>query len=614
MATTTPVTELDFDNLKSEIIAFIKTNPTFSDYNFEGSALNAIADILAYNSSQNAFYANMLHSESFLDTAQRRASVVSKAKELGYVPKSATASIAYIDLTVVGGGSNPNPMILYRGDSFSASNENGNYTFLVKEDVSAEIVGADQKFTQVHVCEGVRIQNHFIVNTSQNLRLMFTIPNKNIDKTTLKVFVRNNINSIERTEYSIADDIFALTPLSTSYFLQETQDGLFQIYFGGDVIGIAPIDGNVIDIDYFTSTASATANGCSNFTLNGNIGGFTNLNITTTQVSFGGADKEELESIRFNAVKANTSKNRAVTISDYESELIQKYPFIKSVAVWGGEDNVPPIYGKVFLSLQPVAGYTISDSMKRDTIIPSLRKSSMMTVIPEIIDPNYISMEFISRIKFNSTKSTTSQFVVEGQVKTAVIDYINSISKFKNDFLQSNLITKILSTNPGIVAANVSKNIGFKVAPLINRETTYVKNVNNSIRSGSVKSTKFKVYWDGQIQVVSIKEITGKKESVTDVNGKATTVQYLGLYSDTGILVREIGTVNMDTGIFNISFSVFAYVSSISSYRFIQINCTLIDEDISSVRNQILMIEDLGEDPSIGLLNNNQVITELYGK
>lgn len=613
MTTTTPVTELDFDALKSEIITFIKTNPTFSDYNFEGSALNAIADILAYNTTQNAFYANMLHSESFLDTAQRRASVVSKAKELGYVPKSATASIAYIDLTVVGGGSNPNPMTLFRGDSFSASNENGNFTFLVNEDISATIVGADQKFTQIQLSEGVRIQNHFIVDNTQNIRGLFTIPNKNIDKTTLKVYVRNNIDAIERVEYTYATDIFSINSLSTSYFIQETQDGLFQIYFGGGVIGKQPTNGNVIDVDYITSVALDKANGCSNFKLNGNLNGFTNLNILTTQVSFGGSDKESLNSIRFNAVKANTTKNRAVTINDYEAELIQKYPFIKSVAVWGGEDNVPPIYGKVFVAIQPVDGYTISESMKRDNIIPNLRKTSMMTVIPEVVDPNYVSMEFVTRIKFNPTKTTSNLYTVEGQVKSTVLSYIDSISKFKTDFLQSNLITKILDANPGIVAVNISKNVGFKVSPLVNTETTYVKSINNAIVPGSIKSTKFKVFWNNQIQVATIKEIVGKKESILDINGKLTTSQYLGIYSDTGILIREIGTVNMDTGVFNISFSVFAYVSSISSYRFIQFNCTLKNEDISSVRNQILMLEELGEDPSIGLLNNNQVITELYG-
>lgn len=614
MANTKPITELDFDQIKTDIINFIKTDPTFTDYSFEGSALNAIIDVLAYNTHTNAYYANMLHNEGFIDTAQKRSSVVSRAKELGYTPRSASCSVAYVNVTVIGGATDPNPLTLNRGDIFTTSNENGPYTFIVSDDITSVTVGSDQIFTQVKLLNGSTVENFFTIDTLANPRTILSIPNKNIDTSTLRVFVRDSISSLERVEYTSNKNLFKLTATSTSFFIQESYDGFFQIYFGDDIVGKQPVDGNIIELYYIVTDNYKESDNCRLFNYEDNIGGFTNLNIVTTQASFGGSFKETIDSIKDNAVKANSSKGRSITVADYESELTQKYPFIKSVSVWGGEDNVPPIYGKVFVSIQPVAGYTLTDSMKTGVIVPEIRRSSMVTIVPELIDPNYVSLEFTTKIKFNPNKSTSSQYAIEGIVKTAINEYVESISNFNTDYLQSSLTNKILAVNPGIISVDISKYVGFKISPVIGVETSFDKHINNPIVAGSIKSTKFKVFYGGEIVAVTVKEIPGRVTQTTNINGFVNTVQSLGLYSDNNKLIKDIGNVNLSTGQYNITFAVYAHISSISSSRFIQISSKLVNTDIATLRNQILIMEIGGEDPSIGFLNNNKVLVEIYDK
>ena len=614
MANTQPSTELDFDQIKTDIIAYIKSNPTFTDYNFEGSALNTLVDILAYNTHTNAYYANMLHSEGFMDTAQKRSSVVSRAKELGYVPKSASCATSYLDVTINGGAAHPTAFILYRGDTFTTSNEFGTFPFRVVDTSSSLVYGLDQSFSQLKVINGTNIKNFFTVNTTTNIRSIFTIPNKNIDITTLKVSVRDSISSIERTDFVLAKDVFDLKATSNVYFIQESFDGYYQIYFGENIVGKQPVNGNVVDVDYFITTEYDNANGCRYFKYENAMSGFTNIGIQTNQVSFGGSINESIASIKSNSLRSNIAQNRTVTVDDYETDLKTKYSFIKSVSIWGGEDNVPPMYGKVFVSIQPVSGYTLSDSVKRSIIVPELRRNSMMTIVPELMDPNYVSLEFTSTVKFNPSKSALTSHYVEELIKTGIRDYITEISYFNSDYLESKLISRLSTLNSGIVSISVSKNVGFRFSPFINTISTISKNINNRIVPGSIKSTRFNVRNGDSVTTVTIKEVPNKTTTTKNVNGSINSINTLGVYTPDDLLVREIGTVNLSTGEFVITFSIDSYTSSISSYRFIYLSCKLETNDISTKRNQILIMDNIGEDPSIGLKNNNHVITEIYGK
>jgi len=615
MATSTrPVTSLDFDALKADIIAFIKTNPTFSDYAFEGSALNAIADILAYNAHNNAYYANMLHSEGFLDTAQKRASVVSRAKELGYTPKSVTGATAYVDINIANSGSSQ--IILSRGTAFTSSNDSGSYTFLAAADYSATPVAGSTTYSAsipgVKLVNGVYLSNYFRVDTTANLRSLFTIPNKNVDISTLRVFVADSDSSLEKVEYKKVDNLFESLPTSLSYFIQESYDGYFQIYFGENVLGKQPVNDNIIYVDYFAVSDIGSANECRLFGFDGVIGGTSSLvTINTTQVSFGGSDKEDINSIRTNAKKSNSAKNRSVTASDYELILTEQFPFIKAASVWGGEDNQPPIYGKIFASIQPVAGYTLSDSVKQNRIMPELRKMSMMTITPVIVDPSYLGLELVTTLKFNPSKTVNSLSVVEGAVLSTIADYVSNISKFNTDLLHSNLVSSVISVDPGIVSASIEKSVSFRIAPLLNIATTHTKYLNNSVKSGSVKSTKFNFFHDSASREVSIREISGDFTTSISSNGTVNIIQRLGLFSDAGELLVDIGFVNLGTGYFEFSFGLYSYLTT---NRFIQINATLDVQDLSTTRNQILTLNSTLEDSIIGLVSNNQIKSELYIK
>lgn len=594
MATITPrpVTTLDFDLLKADLIDYIKSNPTFSDYNFEGSALNAIADLLAYNTHNLGYYANMLHSETFLDSAQKRSSVVSRAKELGYCPRSTICSTAFLDITVIGG---TGPFYINRGTTFTSSNDNGSYSFLTTDDLVSSVSGIDQKFTAVKVVNGLYATNTFKMDPLTSVRSIFKIPNKNIDTTTLRVFVRDSISSIERTQYFRAENVYESLPTNKSFFLQESYDGFFQIYFGQDVLGVQPGSGSIIEIDYFVSTDLDQADGCRTFSFTGSIGTSTGLNLLTTQVSFGGSDKESINSIKLNAVKSLSAKERAVTASDYQLVLSEQFPFVKSVAVWGGEDNIPPVYGKVFISIQPVSGYTISDSVKREIIIPALKKQSLVTVIPELIDPNYVSLEFEIGAKINPNKTTTSISDLTEAIKAEVRSYVDTVSFFNTDLLQSTLVSSILTLDPGIISVQIDKRIGFRFSPLNGIETTFKNILNNPIVPGSIVSTKFNIVYDGSIIQVQIKE--------------SSTSGTLGLFDNEGTLISQVGTVDLTTGSFSFTISLYSYISG---NRFIQLYCVPVNQDILTARNQIVTLNSPIEDSTIGLLSNLVVNTEIY--
>lgn len=601
----TPVTtELDFDQIKADIISYIKSDPTFSDYNFEGSALSSIINMLAYNTHTNAYYANMLHNEGFLDTAQKRSSVVSKAKELGYTPKSASGSQAFVDITI--SNSNASVLTLSRGTQFQSSNSNGSFTFLVDKDyLSTKVLDTDV-FTSVRLVEGYLLTNKFIVDTTSNIKSIFTIPNKNIDISTLKLFVRDTETSVDIQEYTKVDFIYNLNAESKVYFLQESYDGYYQVYFGSNIIGYQPINGSVIEIEYIISDNLSLANECRTFVFDSDYGSSTL--ITTTQVSFGGSEKEDIDSIKYGARLSYTARERAVTISDYEILLKKKFNFIKSVSVWGGEDNIPPIYGKVFISIQPKSGYTISDSVKKDVILPEIKQASMMTIIPEIVDPKYIDVEFSTDIKFNQAKTLLSKTTLESLVKTTISDYIRDISFFNNDYLESNLYDKMMGIDPGIASVYIQKRIGFKLTPLINVETSYTRLLSNKIKIGSVISSKFNVIFDNKPTATYIADNQSMVKYDVETKQETST---LGLYNLDGGLIKEIGSINYTTGEVKFSFSLYSYITN---NRFVYFRCKTTNPDIQIFHNQIITLQNDVEDPSVGITSNNIVTTTIYSK
>lgn len=603
---TTPSQNLDFDSIKSSIVDFIKSDPTFTDYNFEGSALNTLVNILAYNTFNNAFLASASHAEKFIDSAQKRASVVSRGTEMGYTPRSANCAIAYVDIEALGA---PGVAILPKGTQFTSSNENGSFVFSVRESVTSEAMTEGQRFLNVPLIEGTLTTNYFKVNTLTNPRGVFTIPNDNIDTTTLKVYVRDSLGAVDRTEYTLAENVYEITRDSTSFFLTESYDGFFQIMFGGNIIGKQPVDGAIVDIEYFVTNNYSLSNGCKLFAFNGSNITADSINIITTQVAFGGDLREAIDSIKINAVKSNSAKNRSVSAADYELSIKELFNFAKTVSVWGGEDNVPPIYGKVFASIQPISGFVISDAIKRDVIVPALRKNNVMTVIPEIVDPEYLLIDCLTSVKYNPTKTTYTKSEIETLVRTKVTSYVESISKFNTDFLES-VLTGQIATVPGVVSSSIDTRVGFRMSPLIGLETSYTRSVNNAIKQGTISSTKFRTIFGGVSTLVSIKEIVSQSRTIL-VSGVNQTVQDLGLFNETGEMIIQIGEVNLTTGKFTIAYTVNAYITG---NRFVSVSCELVNDDIKTMRNQIITFDNTSADSAIGLLSNNRVVAEQYNK
>jgi len=592
---TTPVTQLDFDALKAELIAHIKTNPTFTDYNFEGSALNGIMDILAYNAHNTAYYANMLHNESFLDTAQKRASVVSRAKELGYVPHSMVGSTAYINLTVSGLTAGT-ILQMSRGTEFTSSNDSGAHNFVLVAETLSVPSGTQTTFSSMKIVAGKMASNTYTVNSTLNPSGILKIPNKNIDITTLEVTVRESGSSLNKRTFIRGFNSYDYKYDSAVFYLEESYDGYYQIVFGDNLIGLEPSDGNVVEISYVVVADDPTiANECRLFSYNGSFGAGTTFGITTTQVSFGGEDRESLDSIRANAKLSNTSKRRAVSDSDYEYLLKEGFPFIKSVAVWGGEDNDPPQYGKVFISPQPVSGLTVSDTVKTDVLLPYIRSMNMMTIKPEFVDPEYVNVEYRTQIKFKQSLTNTSASTVVGMIRTAIVNYTESISEFNEQYVESDLIRLIADLDPGITSVYITKNVGIDLTPLVGVDTNYIRTLSNGIVKGSISSTKFAILDGSTERIVQIKEIPSTNE--------------LGIYDvQTSTLVQSIGTVEYSTGKINVNLNVSRYLST---NRFVAIRCYLQNPDIEMSRNQIIRLSDVGSDSVIALSDSNEVTLEL---
>ena len=358
MADRLRVTELDFDTIKTNLRTFLNQQSEFTDYDFEGSGLSVLLDVLAYNTHYNGYYLNMVANESFMDTALLRDSVVSHAKSLGYVPYSMRAPIATINFLVTAATSTAGTLTIPSGYSFLSNQIDSKvYNFVVLEDTTVTKANSSYYFENLDIYEGQLITYSFTHNQATNPKQVFTLPDSNIDTTTIKVTVSPSSISTAVTVYNLVTDILDVDSTSAVYYLQESKNGQYQIYFGNDIVGKSIPDGGIISVRYLL-TNGTTANKANNFvaalTLTDSLAAtLTNFTITPVSAASGGAERESVDDIKFGAAAQFTTQNRLITTKDYESYLKRNYPSIDSISVWGGEEEVPPVYGKVFVSLKP---------------------------------------------------------------------------------------------------------------------------------------------------------------------------------------------------------------------------------------------------------------------
>ena len=470
------VSELDFDQIKENLKTYLRGQAEFTDYDFEGSGLSVLLDVLAYNTHYQSLYQNFSINEMFLDSAGKRNSVVSRAKELGYTPYSATCAEAIIDLTITSPTSFPDSLTLPKNASFTTAVDNKTYTFYTTDAITIPY-DAGYKFSDVTIKEGTPVT--FKYTAADGARYM--VPNSNVDMKTLVVRVQESSQSSVFHTYTRADSILNVTGSDRAYFVKEIENQLYELKFGDGFIGMELSNGNVVHLEYFVTNAGST-NGAKQFTYTGNalVGG--TAIITLKSAAYKGADIESIASIKFNAPKAYTAQNRAVTADDYQSLIYNNFPAAQSVAVWGGEDNVPPVYGKTFICIKPNDADTLTTVQKDEIIYDVLGSRNVVSITPVIVDPEYIDIALSTTVYYNDRESTRSPSEISSLVSSTILNYNdNDLQKFDGVFRFSKLSRLIDNTEPAIVNNISTILLYISLNPRFNTSAEYIVNIINPI-------------------------------------------------------------------------------------------------------------------------------------
>ena len=449
---------LDFSEAKESLKEFLKSQDTLKDYNFDGSVLNTILDVLAYNTHYNAFYANMVANEMFLDSAVLRPSVASHAKALGYVPTSRRSAKAVLDLVSVNAISEGS--YLSRGTEFTGVDGNGTQYSFVLLDTAYPTV-SENAFRGLSVYEGTLRRMSYVYDSKRKQSSVLLIPNDKIDTSTIRVRVKASVtdNTGLEQSWSYADSYIDLTPESRVYFLQEKEAGMYELFFGDGFLGKQPDAGNVVIVEYLETSGDA-ANGISQFTTT-----VANSSVTVVSPSSGGALEESSSRIKFLAPRFYQSQNRAVTEDDYTALVMKEYPNADSVYVYGGETITPPQYGKVFIAIKPKSGTALTTDEKKTLVNRLRRRRSVVAIVPDIVDPDYIDVMIDSIVTYNPSLTSLG----EGTLKALVTAYIFSYSAASLENFGSNLyLSKIIQGINGLNGAIVSNETYLKLRKTVN--------------------------------------------------------------------------------------------------------------------------------------------------
>ena len=478
MAKKLRTTELDFENIKDNLKSYLRNQEQFNDYDFEGSGLNVIVDLLSYVTHYNAINANFALNETFLDSARLRESIISHAKLLGYTPRSAFAPVAVVDVTINNPINVTDPdgnfltLTMERGTQFSTTFNNKSYTFITDETTStiATLEGV-YKFENVRLLQGELVETRYLFDVDSDEK--FILPYDKAVTGTLKVSIQENATSQEITPFTLAANIATINEESEVYFLQEGREGYYEIYFGDGVLGKALQDGNIIIMEYVV-TNGEEANGVSQFTLADSINGNSDATVTTITKATGGSDPEDDESVKFNAPLAFVAQNRAVTPDDYKAILQNSFSNIEAISVWGGEDADPPDYGKVFISIKPKDAEALAFTDKEFLKAQILKPKNVISITPEFVDPTftYISLEVFFKYNPNLTDLTLS--ALNEVVREAIRDYNdNELKRFDGVLRYSNVLQAIDQSEPSIVNSFARIYMNKRFVPDLTSETRY---------------------------------------------------------------------------------------------------------------------------------------------
>tara|TARA_B110000211_G_scaffold29832_1_gene30177 strand:+ start:196 stop:2058 length:1863 start_codon:yes stop_codon:yes gene_type:complete len=587
MATKLEISELDFDGIKDNLKNFLSQQDEFRDYDFEGSGMSVLLDVLAYNTHYLGYNANMLANEMFLDSADLRSSVVSKAKQVGYTPTSAAASTAVVNITV-NNASGPS-LTMARGTSFTTTVNGTSYSFVTNADISITPASGVYVFNNVTIYEGTYLNYKYTVNTSDTDQ-RFIIPNDNVDTRTLSIKIQESSSDSTINTYRLATGITEIDSTSKVFFLQEVEGGRYEVYFGDGVLGQVVADGNIIIMDYI-NTNRAEANGATTFTLGGTIGGFSSATITTISNASEGSDPESISSIKYNAPRDYTAQDRAVTANDYKVLVKSLYANAQSVQVYGGEDAAVPDYGKVYISIKAKSGSTLTQATKA-SVVTSLKQYAVASVTPIIIDPETTYLTLTTNFKYNSGATSKDVSTLQTNVLSTISTYgNNTLENFTGIFRHSKLTENINNADTSILSNITTVKLYKYIIPTLSSALKYTLSFNNAFYNphsghnsdagGVISSTGFKISGDTV------------NEHFLDDDG-AGNIRLYYLNGTTRIYTTSTyGTVSYTTGEVILTSANITSISNVDGVASTQIRVFAIpnSNDIVPVRNQVLSID-----------------------
>lgn len=538
------ISELDFADIKANLKEFLRDQSEFTDFDFEASGINILLDILAYNTHYNAFYMNMLANEMFLDTSMLRDSVVSHAKMLGYTPKSATAPRAKINLEIYRpAASTQTSLTLPKFTKFQSSVLDGgtSYTFVNKD---ATVGNYDETcgrfcFHDLYIYQGQPVSYTYLYDAASNPSQLFELPDIGIDVNLLDVIVRESSVSNRMEKFTLSTDATVITSNSAVYYIQESRNGKYAIYFGDGVVGKKLVDGNQLIVTY-VRTDGAAANKANSFVLADQVGGFNSSVVYPIYAASGGDVQEGIEKIRFSAPKFYTSSGRGVTSDDLSTLIKQKYPYFDAVNVWGGEENLPPVYGKVFVAAKPTGGYEITEAEKIRIINDIIRPICVVTVTPEFTDVDYNYIKVHAKVYYDPTKTTLNADGIKTIVKNSILAYKNTdLDSFNSKFRQSRMLRNIDDSDLSINYSDAECVIEKRISPALGVARNYVVDFGLPLAKEDSKyrlfsSPGYTQYDDnGVLRTCFLEETPGSSSGVESI----TIVSATSIYENTPKIV-----------------------------------------------------------------------------
>ena len=579
------VAEMDFDTIKTNLKAFMKEQSTFEDYNFEGSALSSMLDVMAYVTHYNAVNANFAINETFLDSARLRPSVVSHAKMLGYTPRSSYAAVAYLTIKVnsptgvTDSDGNYLPLTMAKGTVFTSTIDGVAYKFVNDQTVTTTRDAAGEYiFTNIKVLQGSYKSIEYVYDSSSAESYVIPFDNAVTSELTVKIKASDSNAAIETFEAAL--NLTVVTSTSEVYFLEEHRTGFFEVKFGDGVLGKKLDNGNIIQLETLV-TNNAEANGASVFALSGTINGNSNVTLTVVQKAAGGSEREDLESIKFNAPLSYVSQNRAVTPDDYKTIIQNNYANIDAISVWGGEDNDPPDYGKVYISIKPKDAEVLTDADKTLIISQYLKPKNVVSITPTIIDPQYTYVYMDVFFKYNPNVTALSSDALAAAIREVIRTYnSDQLKRFDGVFRYSNINAKIDETSIAILNSVVRVKMKKRIVPATTAEAKYDVTYSSPIYNTNSTS-----------QIITSSEFVHNGNTGCTLRDRVDEegTRRLQIVQGTGttevIIVNNAGTITPTSG--KLSFTA-AFDSFTGTY--IEITAAPDSNDLAPKRNELLTI------------------------